>query len=98
LHVDGDLLGQVATGDGGRDFRDVTDLAGEVVGHGVHIVGQILPRAGDAGHGGLTAEFTLGTDLAGDARHLGSERVELVDHGVDRVLQLQNLALHVDGD
>src|SRR5690606_20168731 len=32
------------------------------------------------------------------ARHLGGEAVELVDHGVDRVLQLQDFAAHVHGD
>src|SRR6202050_1130705 len=32
------------------------------------------------------------------ARPLGGEGVELVDHGVDGVLQLEDLALHVDGD
>src|SRR5205823_1434633 len=37
-------------------------------------------------------------DLARYARHLTGERVELVDHGVDRVLELENLAPDVDGD
>ena len=50
LHVNGDLLGKVAAGDGGGDFGDVADLAGEVAGHGVDGVGEIFPRAGDAGH------------------------------------------------
>src|ERR1700704_5284105 len=31
-------------------------------------------------------------------RHLRGEGVELVDHRVDRVLQLEDLALHVDAD
>src|SRR6266581_3773799 len=46
----------------------------------------------------LPAELPLGADFARDARHLGGERPELVDHRVDRVLQLQDLALHVHGD
>src|SRR5213596_2490319 len=45
LRVDGDLLRQVAVGDGGRDLRDVADLAGQVAGHEVHVVGQVLPGA-----------------------------------------------------
>ena len=49
----------------------------------------------DALHLGLAAELALGADLARDARHLGGERVELVDHRVDGFLQLQDLALHI---
>ena len=43
----------------------------------------------DALHLGLAAELALGADLAGDAGDLGGERRELVDHRVDRVLQLE---------
>jgi len=46
----------------------------------------------------LAAERALGADLLGDARDLGSERGELVDHRVDRVLELEHLAANVDGD
>ena len=37
-------------------------------------------------------------DLAGDAGDLAGEAVELVHHGVDGVLELQDLAAHLDGD
>ena len=47
---------------------------------------------------GLAAELALGADLAGHAGHLGGEGVELVHHRVDGVLQLEDLAPHVDGD
>src|SRR5690606_36380277 len=43
LHVHGDLPVQLATGDGGGHLGDVPDLGGEVAGHGVHVVGEILP-------------------------------------------------------
>ena len=46
----------------------------------------------------LAAELAFGADLARDARHFRREAVELIDHRVDGVLQLENLALHVDGD
>ena len=49
-------------------------------------------------HPRLAAELALGADLAGHARHLRGEAVELVDHRVDRVLELEDLALHLDGD
>src|SRR2546427_10720387 len=45
---------------------------------GADAVGQVLPRARDALHVGLAAELPLGADLAGDARHLGGERAELI--------------------
>ena len=61
-------------------------------------LGEVLPRAGDALHVGLAAELAFGADFARDARHFGGERAELIDHRVDRVLQLEDLALHVDGD
>src|SRR5262245_28234475 len=97
-HVHGDLAGEVAAGNGSGDLGDVADLAGQVAGHRVDAVGQVLPGAGDAGHLGLAAEFAFGADLAGDARHLGRERVELVHHCIERFLQLQDFAAHIDGD
>ncbi len=98
LDVDGDFLGEVAVGDGGGDLGNVTDLAGEVAGHRVDAVGQVLPGAGDPLDVGLAAELSFGSDLAGDAGHFGSERAELVDHRVDGVFELEDLALDVDGD
>src|SRR5207344_156389 len=88
----------VAAGHRGGDLCDVADLRREVGGQQVDVVRQVLPCAGDAGHRRLTAELALGADLAGDARHLGGEGVQLVHHRVDRVLQLEDLALHVHGD
>ena len=98
LDVDGDLLGEVAVGDGRGHGGDVAHLGGEVAGHEVDAVGQVLPGARNAFDLGLSAELSLGADLAGDAGHLGGERPELVDHRVDRVLELEDLALDVDGD
>ena len=96
--VDGDLLRQVALRDRGRDLGDVAHLVGEVRRHAVHGLGQVAPRAADVLDLGLAAEAALGADLARDARDLGGERRELVDHRVDRVLELEHLALDVDGD
>ena len=64
----------------------------------VDAVGQVLPDARHAPHLRLAAELPLGADLAGDAGHFRGEAVELVDHRVDRVLELEDLPLHVDGD
>src|SRR5216683_1505103 len=97
-HVHRDLFRQVALGHRGRDFGDVADLAGQVAGHRVHAVGQILPCTGNAAHQRLAAQFAFGADLARDARHFAGEGVELVDHGVDGVFQFENLAAHVHRD
>ena len=97
-HVHGDLAREVAAGDGRRDFRDVAHLAGQVAGHEVHVVGEVLPRAADAGHLGLAAQLPFGADFARHARHFSGERVQLVHHRVDGVLQLENFALHVHRD
>src|SRR5207245_1734987 len=74
------------------------DLGGEVVGHGIDVVGQILPRARDAFDFGLTAELAFRADFARDAADFGGERVQLVHHRVDRFLELKNFAAHVHGD
>ena len=93
-----DLLRQVAAGDGRRHFGDVSNLAGQVAGHRVHGVGEILPRSGDARHLRLAAEFSVGSDFAGHTRHFRSERSQLVHHRVDGVFQFENFSLHVDRD
>src|SRR5262249_27632903 len=92
LHVNGDLLGEVALGYRGRHLGDVAHLAGEVRRHGVDVVGEVLPRARDAGRARLPAELAVGAYLARDARDLGSEPPELVDHGVDDFSDAQKLA------
>ena len=98
LHVDRDLARQVAARDGRRHLGDVAHLARQVAGHGIDVVGEILPRAGDARHDGLAAELAFGADLARHARHFGREAVQLVHHRVDGFLQLQDLAAHVHRD
>src|SRR5262249_44910254 len=67
-------------------------------GHEIHTVGQILPGSGDPAHVGLSAKFSFGADLTSHAGHFRRERTELVHHGVDGVLQLQNFAFNVDSD
>src|SRR5205814_764228 len=98
LDVHGDLARQVAVGDGGGHLGDVAHLGGEVAGHHVDAVGQVLPRPGDALDVRLAAELAFRADLAGHAGDLAGEGAELVDHGVEGVLQLEDLALGVDGD
>ena len=98
LRFHGEVLLEVAVGDGGHHLDDAAHLFGQVGGHHVDGVGQVLPGAGDARHLRLAAELAFGADFARDARHFGGEGVELIHHRVDGVLQLENFALHVDGD
>src|SRR5439155_1211723 len=97
-HVDRDLLRQIPVGDSVRDLGDAAHLAVQIGGHQVDVVGQVLPGAGHAGDLRLAAQPALAADLARHAGDLAGEAVELVDHGVQRLLQLKDLAADVDGD
>ena len=98
LGLEHQLLVQIAMGDRGDDSGYATHLIGQVAGHQVNVVGQVFPGAAHALHLGLPAELALGAHLARHPGDLGGEGVELVDHGVDRVLQREDFALHVDRD
>ena len=50
LRLDGDLLRQVAVGDRRRDVGDVSHLRREVRRQAVHVVGEVAPHTGRAGH------------------------------------------------
>src|SRR5579864_8561820 len=97
-HIDGDLARKVAGSHSSGDLSDVTDLRGQVAGHRVHRIGQILPHAAHTFNLCLTAQLAVGAHFTGHARDFRSERVELVHHGVDGVLQLQDFAAHVHRD
>jgi hypothetical protein len=64
----------------------------------VHGIREVLPGAGNARHHRLSAEApsvptsraTRVTSEANDA--------QLIDHRVDGILELQDLAAHIDGD
>ena len=98
LHVHRDLARQVAARHGRRYFGDISHLAGQVAGHRVHRVGEILPRSGHARHVGLSAQPAFAADFARHARYFGGERTQLLDHRVERFFQLQNFAADVHGD
>ena len=85
LHVDRDLLRQVARRDGRRHVGDIAHLAREIRGHEIHAVGQVLPRTGNTFHHGLTAELAFRTHFAGHARHFRRKRPQLIHHRVDGV-------------
>ena len=98
LHIDRDFLGEITIRDCGRYFGDVAHLAGQVSGHEIHAVGQILPGSGDTTHIRLPAKFSFRSHFARHARHFRGERAQLIHHRVDGVFQLQNFAFHINGD
>ena len=98
FHVDRDLAAEVSARHCGSYLGDVADLRGEVGCEQIDVVGQIFPGAGDAGHHGLTAEPAVGADFARHARHFGSERAQLLDHGIEGVFEQQHFAADVYSD
>src|SRR3989475_7895774 len=98
LAFDRDLLGDVAVGDRSGDLGDVAYLAREVAGHGVDVVGEVFPRAGDTLDLSLAAELAVGADIARAHGHIPGKGIDLIDHRVDGVLELQDLALSSDRD
>src|SRR5206468_643294 len=57
---------------------------------------EIFPGTTDAGHLRLASEFAFCTDFAGDAGYFAGERVQLIDHRIDRVFQFENFTFDVD--
>ena len=84
-HVDRDLLGEIAVCDGNCHFGNVANLSGQVAGHLVDQLRQVLPHAGDALHLRLTAELALGADFTRHAGYFRSEDRKLFDHRVDEL-------------
>src|SRR5205807_1470905 len=66
--------------------------------HLVDAVGQVLPASRHPRHVRLTAELALRTDFTGDTGHFRGEGAQLVDHLVDRLLEVEDLPLGGDGD
>src|SRR5206468_602883 len=98
LDVHRDFAGEVAFGHRRRHAGDVAHLGGEIAGHQIDIVGQILPGACHSLDLGLAAQLAFGAYPTRRSSDLGGKGIELIDHGVDSVLQLEDLAFDVDGD
>src|SRR5205085_8053692 len=64
----------------------------------VDVVGEVLPDPAYTFCLCLAYLLAFGAYLAGHAGDLVGERVQLVDHHVDGLFQLQDLAPDVDGD
>ena len=53
---------------------------------------EILPGAGNTAHICLAAKLPFRADFARHARHFRGEGVELIDHRIDGLLQLEDFA------
>src|SRR6185295_8992712 len=73
--IDRDLSREVAVCNARRHFGDVTNLVGEVTGHRIHRLRQILPDTGYALHIRLAAELSFRTYFAGHAGYFRGEPV-----------------------
>ncbi len=98
FYVHRDLAREVATRHGSGDFSHIADLGGQIGAHGVDRVGQVLPGAGHAGHDCLHTQAAFGAHFAGYAGHFGRKRAQLLDHGIDRFLELLDFTANIHGD
>src|SRR5207244_3245764 len=98
FRLQGQLAFQIAVGDRGDHACDAAHLVGQVAGHRVDVVCQVLPGSADTLDVGLSAQTAVGAYLTRHARHLFCESVQLVDHGVDRLLELEDLAPDIHRD
>src|SRR5699024_5739479 len=62
------------------------------------VLGELLPNALDPTHVRSATECPLGAHHTGHPGHVVTEGGQLIHHRVDGVLQVEHLALHVDGD
>src|SRR5262249_25539253 len=97
-YVHRDLARKVAARHGGGHLGNVSYLRCEICREEVDVVGQILPRSGNAWPDGLTAKRAVAADFTRDARHFRCERTQLVHHRIDGFLQLEDFSANVDGD
>ena len=95
LHVHGDFAREVAACHGRSHFRNVAHLRGQVAGHRVDRVREVLPRSRHARHDRLPPQLSVRTNFARHARHFRCERPQLIHHRVDGFLQLQNFTADV---
>ena len=80
------------------DVCDCAHLKREAVCHRVHVVGERAPRSCCVRNFCLAAELSFSSYFLRDACYFVREHAQRVHHRVDRVLELENLTAHFDGD
>src|SRR4029434_11225300 len=96
--IHSDFLGEVAVGDGDGDIGNIAHLGRQIARHTSDAFRQILPNVAHVTHPRLAAELAFGTDLACDTGYFRGETAQLIDHGVYRILELQDFAADIDSD
>src|SRR5262249_59228592 len=61
-------------------------------------IGKVVSDGGTAVCLPEAAELAVGADLARHPRYFGGERIELVHHRIDGVLELEDFAADIDRD
>ena len=89
---------EISIGDRRGHFSNIADLSGKIAGHRIDTVSQVFPHAAHALNLRLASQLSFRTDFPRHPGNFGTEAVELIHHGVDRVLQLQNFAARIHGD
>ena len=92
LGLEHQLALEVAVGDRGDDPGDAAHLVVRLAAMKLTLSVRSFHVPATPLHLGLAAELALGADFARHAGHFGGEGVELIDHRVDGVLQLEDLA------
>src|SRR6185369_1253564 len=90
--VDRDLSREIAIGDARGHLGDIAHLVGQVAGHGVHAVREILPDTGNALHPCLATELAFCAYFASHTGHFAGEPVQLLGHGVHELGGLEKFA------
>ncbi|MNC19099.1 hypothetical protein D3C75_670250 [compost metagenome] len=70
------------------DLGDSAHLIRQVGRHNINVVGEVFPDPPHTADLGLSAQFTVRTNLTRHTRNLRGERIQLIHHRIDCVLQL----------
>ena len=93
---DGNGTRQVALCHGGGDIGDGAHLGGEVVGELVDVAGEVAPDARGSGNARLPAQLSFDTHFARDSGDLIGEGSQGIDHAVNGVGELCDLAFGLE--
>ncbi len=98
MNVHRNLLRQISFRHGNRHLGDIAYLTGQIAGHGVHAVGQVLPGPSDTRDDRLPTQLAFRADFAGDAGHFRPEAPQLVHHRIDGFFELEDFPAHIGRD
>jgi len=93
------LFREITEGDGLCNLCNGSNLGSQVCGELIDNTCELAPGAFNINDMSLTAELAIGADLLTDSGDFAGKELELVDHGVDDILELNHdEALYRDGN